>query len=151
MDSEDTSVLYFNSSTEIYNVFDNFTPFPCEIQLDDKTWPSSEHYFQAQKSTDPAVVESVRAASDPIKAKMIGRTLQLRSDWEEIKTDIMYKAVKAKFSQHPDLQEILLGTGNRTITEHARDRIWGDGGDGSGENRLGKILVRVRTEIREES
>jgi ribA/ribD-fused uncharacterized protein len=65
------------------------------------------------------------------------------------KDRIMHEAVLAKFSQHADLKEILLGTGDATIVEHTgNDRYWGDGGDGSGKNKLGQILMRVREELR---
>jgi N-glycosidase YbiA len=61
----------------------------------------------------------------------------------------MHEAVLAKFTQHADPREILLGTGDAAIVEHTEnDRYWGDGGDGSGRNRLGVILVRVREELR---
>jgi ribA/ribD-fused uncharacterized protein len=61
----------------------------------------------------------------------------------------MRDAVLAKFTQHPELQEILLATGDRKIFEHtATDDFWGDGGDGSGRNQLGQILMRVRAELR---
>jgi ribA/ribD-fused uncharacterized protein len=61
----------------------------------------------------------------------------------------MYEAVLTKFTQYADLREILLGTGDAKIVEHAeKDHYWGDGGDGSGQNRLGQILMRVREELR---
>jgi ribA/ribD-fused uncharacterized protein len=61
----------------------------------------------------------------------------------------MQEAVIAKFTQDSDLREILLGTGDAKIVEFtARHTYWGDGGDGSGKNRLGQILMRVRKELR---
>ncbi len=61
----------------------------------------------------------------------------------------MHEAVLTKFTQHADLREILLGTGDAVIVEHtANDSYWGDGGDGSGKNKLGQILMRVRDELR---
>ena len=61
----------------------------------------------------------------------------------------MHEAVLAKFTQHADLREILLGTGDAKIVEHTEnDAYWGDGGDGSGKNMLGQILMRVREELR---
>ena len=62
----------------------------------------------------------------------------------------MHKAVLAKFTQHAGLRQILLATGNAAIVEHTRnDHYWADGGDGSGKNRLGEILMRVREELRQ--
>jgi ribA/ribD-fused uncharacterized protein len=61
----------------------------------------------------------------------------------------MLEAVRAKFTQHDGLKAILLGTGDARIVEHTtNDAYWGDGGDGSGENRLGQILMHVREELR---
>jgi N-glycosidase YbiA len=73
----------------------------------------------------------------------------MRPDWEKIKDEIMYKGVFAKFSQRPKLRQILLDTGDAELVEHTNnDSYWGDGGDGSGENKLGKILQQVRAELK---
>jgi N-glycosidase YbiA len=62
----------------------------------------------------------------------------------------MHEAVLAKFNQHVDLRETLLATGDSTIIEHTEnDAYWGDGSDGSGKNRLGEILMRVREVLRQ--
>jgi hypothetical protein len=61
----------------------------------------------------------------------------------------MLEAVRAKFTQHDDLKAILLGTGDAKLVEHTEnDSYWGDGGDGSGKNRLGQLLMQLRTELR---
>ena len=84
-------------------------------------------------------------------AKRLGRSHKqpLRKDWESVKDAVMREAVLAKFEQHEDLRAILLGTGDALLVEHtANDSYWGDGGDGSGLNRLGHILMQVRAELR---
>jgi N-glycosidase YbiA len=69
---------------------------------------------------------------------------------QAVKDSIMHEAVVAKFNQHADLRETLLATGDSTIVEHTtRDAYWGDGGDSSGENWLGEILMRVRELLRQ--
>jgi len=79
------------------------------------------------------------------------RKRPLRRDWEKVKDNIMREAVLAKFTQHEDLRAILLGTGDARLVEHTvNDSYWGDGGDGSGRNRLGEILMSVREELRSE-
>ncbi len=61
----------------------------------------------------------------------------------------MTDAVRAKFTQHDELRALLLATGDAKIVEHTvNDSYWGDGGDGSGRNMLGQILMRVREELR---
>jgi ribA/ribD-fused uncharacterized protein len=58
------------------------------------------------------------------------------------------QAVRASFGQHAELGEILLHTGDAMIVEHTeKDAYWGDGGDGSGKNMLGRILMEVRDEL----
>ena len=86
-----------------------------------------------------------------MNAARMGRSRKrpLRKDWESVKDSIMHEAVLAKFTQHADLREILLATDENKIVEHTKnDDYWGDGGDGSGRNRLGEILMRVREELR---
>jgi ribA/ribD-fused uncharacterized protein len=132
-----------------YGCFSNFSPHP--ITLKGKIWPTSEHYFQAQKFAGTPDEEEVRQAKSPLIAARMGRSRKrpLREDWESLKDQIMHEAVLAKFTRHADLRETLLGTGDATIIEHTEnDRYWGDGGDGSGKNMLGVILMRVRDELR---
>ena len=77
------------------------------------------------------------------------RKRPLRRDWEGVKEQVMLDALRAKFTQHDELKAVLLGTGDAMLVEHTeRDSYWGDGGDGSGKNRLGRLLMRVREELR---
>ena len=142
-------VINFYSVGDEYGCFSNFSPHP--IRLKGKNWPTSEHYFQAQKFDGTPDEEEVRQANSPMMAARMGRSRKrpLRKDWESVKDSIMHAAVRAKFTQHADLREILLATGDVVIVEHTEnDAYWGDGGDGSGQNRLGQILMRVREELR---
>jgi ribA/ribD-fused uncharacterized protein len=79
------------------------------------------------------------------------RKFPLRRDWESVKEDIMRQALRAKFTQHPELRELLLATGDAKLVEHTNnDRYWGDGGDGSGRNRLGLLLMELRAQLQAE-
>jgi ribA/ribD-fused uncharacterized protein len=141
--------IHFYHLNEPYGEFSNFARFA--IKLDGKTWPTSEHYFQAMKFLDDANREEVRTAKTPRIAADMGRDRKrpLRKDWELVKDDIMRKAVRAKFTQHDDLKKLLLDTGDAKLVEHTeRDSYWGDGGDGSGRNMLGIILMQIRNELR---
>ena len=86
-----------------------------------------------------------------MKAALIGRdrSRPLRADWESVKDAVMRDALRAKFTQHPDLREKLLSTGDALLIEHTRnDSYCGDGGDGSGKNRLGgSILAQVFSQL----
>jgi ribA/ribD-fused uncharacterized protein len=140
--------INFYSVSEAYGCFSNFAPHP--IRLAGKTWPTSEHYFQARKFIGTPDEEEVRQAKSPMIAARMGRSRKrpLRKDWESVKDSIMHEAVLAKFTQHDDLREILLATGDAKIVEHTEnDNYWGDGGDGHGKNKLGQILMRVRKEL----
>ena len=71
-------------------------------------------------------------------------------NWDDKKDNVMFEALRAKFTQHPELGQMLRDTGNAKIIEHTEnDAYWGDGGDGKGKNKLGKILMKVREELRE--
>lgn len=142
-------VIYFYSTRGEYGAFSNFAAYP--IALKGKRWPTSEHYFQAQKFAGTEHEGEVRRANSPTIAARIGRDRKrpLRKDWESIKVDLMREAVRAKFRQHDDLRELLLGTGDATLVEHTtNDSYWGDGGDGRGKNMLGRILMEIREELR---
>ena len=148
---EVSDVIQFYSSSGPFGCFSNFSPH--RIWLKGKTWPTSEHYFQAQKFAGTPDEEGVGFAKSPLIAARMGRSRKrpLRKDWESVKDKLMHEAVLAKFTQHADLREILLATGGSVLVEHtANDAYWGDGGDGSGKNRLGQILMRVRGELREQ-
>jgi N-glycosidase YbiA len=142
--------IYFYSAREKpYGSFSNFSPHGFE--LDGVWWPTSEHYFQAQKFAGTPYVDRVRLAPTPMKAAEMGRDrrLPLRPDWEQVKDDVMRQAVRRKFETHADIREILLSTGNDRIVENAaRDYYWGCGADGSGQNKLGLILMEVRDALR---
>lgn len=143
-------IIRFYSVRDEYGEFSNFAAF--KIRLKGRTWPTSEHYFQAQKFENAEHRESIRLAKSPMIAARMGRDRKkrLRSDWESVKDDIIREAVSAKFSQHETLQTLLLETGDAKLIEHTtNDSYWGDGGDGSGKNRLGEILMEVREQLRE--
>ena len=92
--------------------------------------------------------------TNSLEAARFGRNreLPLRKDWEDIKDEVMRKAVLAKFSQNPDIKEILLQTGEEEIIEATTDDYyWGCGSKGTGKNMLGKILMEVRELLGEDS
>jgi N-glycosidase YbiA len=128
-------IINFYSVSDEFGEFSNFAAYP--ITLDGKLWPTSEHYFQAQKFADEQHRNEIRKTSSPMQAARMGRDRKkkLRRDWESVKDDVMHKAVLAKFSQHDSLRELLLSTGTATLVEHTEnDSYWGDGGHGSGNS-----------------
>jgi ribA/ribD-fused uncharacterized protein len=142
--------INFYSTKDEYGCFSNFAKAPIEVE--DKIWRTSEHYFQAQKFPDsPEYQERIRTTPSPMVAARLGRSrsVPIRKDWESAKDDIMREAVRMKFSQNADMLKLLLSTGDALLVEHTKnDRYWGDGGDGRGRNMLGKILMEIRDELR---
>lgn len=140
--------IKFYRTGDPYGEFSNFAAF--SFRIDDIEWPTTEHFFQAQKFAGTEHEDAVRLAHSPMAAAQMGRdrSRPLRADWETVKDDIMRRAVFAKFSQHPALKSLLLSTGDAQIIEHTKnDSYWGDGGDGRGRNMLGQILMEVRSKL----
>ena len=126
-----------------YRFLSNF--YCCTLTYNGVTYQNSEAAFQAQKVTD----EDYRlkfANLNPSEAKKLGRHVPLRSDWEEIKDNIMFEIVLAKFASNSELQEKLLETGCEELVEGNTwgDMYWGKV-NGVGQNKLGQILMHVRT------
>ncbi|RKG89489.1 NADAR family protein [Corallococcus terminator] len=142
-------VIHFYSVTDDYGWCSNFAPYPIEAR--GKTWPTTEHYFQAQKFQDAKDQEEIRRANSPMLAARMGRDRKrkLRRDWESVKVAVMREALQAKFTQHEDLARLLQATGDAKLVEHTEnDDYWGDGGDGSGGNMLGRLLMELRESSR---
>ncbi len=140
--------IYFYKIGDDYGCFSNFAHYGFE--LDGKIWMTSEHYFQAQKFSGTKYEEIIRLLDNPMQAAEMGRDrrLPLRKDWEEVKDEIMRKAVYAKFSQNNEIRDILIGTFPDNIIEKtSNDYYWGCGKDFSGKNMLGKILMEVRSTL----
>ena len=141
--------IEFYSTKGDYGAFSNFSAHGFE--LDGRWWPTSEHYFQAQKFAGTEFEEEILLTTSPMIAARMGRDRKkpLRADWEQVKDEVMRRAVLAKFTQHAELRATLLATGDALLVEHTRnDSYWGDGGDGRGRNMLGQLLVSVREELR---
>ena len=141
--------IYFYAARDAYGCFSNFSDHG--ITLGDGFWPTTEHYFQAQKFLGTPHVEVIRRAKTPNDAARLGRqrTRPLRADWESVKDDVMRGAIRAKFTQHDDCRRELLGTGDAPLVEKTTgDCYWGCGTNGDGKNMLGKILVELRAELR---
>ena len=156
-------IRYFERDRDTYGFLSHF--WVAEITIDGEVWPTVEHYYQSQKSDDPAYRKAIRQASSPGMAKRyaappgaprrIGRQSWFRkhgsvprSDWHDVKLDIMRRADWAKFSQHPDLAARLIATGDRELVEDAEtEPFWGVGPDGAGLNWAGRILMEIRSRL----
>jgi N-glycosidase YbiA len=156
----DNRILFFGRDRAAFGFLSNFYPAP--IELDGESWATVEHYYQAQKSSDPAYRAEIRNTASPARAKQLAaapdapRRISKRSwfrktgtaprpDWNEVRLNIMRRAIAAKFTQHSDLARGLLATDTAALVEDSRqDAFWGTGADGRGPNWTGRILMEVR-------
>ena len=129
-----------------YFFLSNF--YPCRV--DD--FPTAEHAYQANKTDNPSIRQEIRRASSPGAAKRLAhkRLARATSAFYAHKTDIMLSVVRKKFGQNSELAGRLLETGDAELIEANgwKDRFWGTDLNLVGENNLGKILMKVRDEIR---
>lgn len=117
---------------------------------------SLEHKYQAAKTYIPAEIDKIKAAKTPGKAKRLGRTVELRKDWEGLKVVIMWTLLEEKF-KNPNLRASLLATGDKKLVEGNlwHDNFWGDCHCDRtnciitpGWNILGKLLMSLRKKLR---
>ena len=103
------------------------------------------------KFDDADYRDKIRTTPSPTIAARLGRSrkLPIRPDWEEAKDEVMYRALFAKFQAYADLRELLLSTGDDELVEQtSNDYYWGCGTERTGKNMLGKLLMRLRAELR---
>lgn len=136
-----------------YRWLSNF--WSCPIDWKGEVYPSVEHAYQASKFTSPDARRVIRQASTPGMAKRFGKNIKNyervpEKYWDGIKLDVMLELVRRKFAI-PEFKKLLLATGNQELQEGNRwgDTFWGvDLRTGKGENHLGKIIMRVREELK---
>lgn len=129
-----------------YYFLSNF--YPCRVEYQRIVYPSVEHGFQACKSLRRSDRKRISKLKTAAAAKRAGRKLELRIDWERMKEVIMYNFLTQKF-RIPELKEKLLATSNAKLIEGNwwGDTYWGMC-DGKGKNRLGKLLMEIRRNLR---
>lgn len=148
--SEDTNAIYF-SRTDFEEVFGTYSNHP--FHLEEREWPTVEHYFQAMKFEKPEQQEKIRSAGTPKQARKFGRSrfARIRKDWKKVKVVFMTRAVYTKCRAHPEIADKLLATGESRLVENSLyDYYWGCGRDRRGENKYGEVLTNVRKKLKEE-
>lgn len=137
-----------------YYFLSNF--YSCKFYYDGILYNNSEAAFQAQKN-DSIAIRYLYSDANPSVAKKMGRNCVLRSDWEKVKDKIMYEVVKAKFEQNEDLKKLLLSTKDEQLVEGTtwHDNYWGNCtcdrcASIKGKNQLGKTLMKIREEFKNE-
>lgn len=146
--------MVIDSFTGDYFFLSNFF-YPCPTLYDFDVYPSSEHAYQAAKSKDPEVRNQIKGCATCREAKKMGRKIKLRPNWDAMKIDVMEKVLRSKFSTYGYRQADLLRTGSAELIEGNdwNDTFWGmvkENGIWVGENHLGKLLMKIRDERRNE-
>lgn len=131
-----------------YRFLSNF--WPCKILYKDHTYISTEHAYQAAKAINKEDHDYVANAKTAAATKKAGRNVTVRNDWDQVKDQVMLDVVRLKF-QIPELREALLETMDAELIEGNTwgDTYWGVCG-GIGQNKLGKILMQIRAEYKQE-
>lgn len=148
-----SEILFYRANEKPYGPFSNLFRRP--VVFEGIEFPTSEHAYQAGKARKPEVREWILSAPTPSLAAMAAHGLYVWDvvpDWAKIKFDRMRSVLRAKFSQHPDLCELLLSTGDSRLveagtTDNAVNRLWGEV-NGKGQNMLGIMLMELRDELR---
>lgn len=138
-----------------YRWLSNFYPSPI-TDANGTVWPTVEHYYQAMKSTTAEDARLIHAAVRPGDAKRAGRSIIIRSDWEQIKDGVMMWALATKFAPGTEFAQLLLDTRTMQLIEgnEWHDNYWGNCRCGAanclapGRNVLGEMLMDVRDTLR---
>ena len=118
------------------------------VEMDGHIYTTVEHAYQAAKTLDEEERQKIRSCLTPHEAKQLGQKIELRTDWEDIKLNVMEELIRQKFTVHETLKEALLLTEGYELEE---TNTWGDTYwgvcNGIGENHLGRLLMKIRDEL----
>ena len=151
--SRQVDISFYRSNEKPYGAFSNL--FRRSMVFEGREYPTAEHAYQAGKARKEEVREWILSAPTPSLVAMAAHglyTWDINPDWSKTKFDRMRDVLLAKFSQHEDLKQLLLSTGNSRLVEVGRtdnlvNRTWGEV-KGKGLNMLGVLLMEVREQIR---
>lgn len=149
-------IQFYRASEKPYGAFSNL--YRCQVEFEGETFPTSEHAYQAGKARKQEVREWLMAAPSPALLAMAAHGLyywDVAPGWSKSKFDRMRGVLMAKFTQHAELRELLLSTGEARLVEvgtadNEVNRLWGEV-NGSGRNMLGVLLMEVREQLRKEA
>lgn len=147
-------IHFYRASERPYGAFSNL--YRRDFEFEGVRYPTSEHAYQAGKPRKAAVRAWILAAPSPALLAMAAHGLyywDIAPGWSRTKFDRMRRVLLAKFQQHADLKELLLGTGGVRLVETATvdnevNRLWGEV-NGVGKNMLGTLLMEVRDHLRD--
>ncbi len=146
-------IRFYRASEKPYGAFSNL--YRREIEFEGERFATSEHAYQAGKPRKPEVKAWLMAAPSPSLLAMAAHGLyywDVSPGWSQKKFDRMRGVLRAKFTQHQDLRDLLLSTGTARLIETATvdnevNRLWGEV-NGKGKNMLGELLMELRAQLR---
>jgi len=147
-------VRFYRASEKPFGAFSNL--YRRDVVFEGEVFATSEHAYQAGKARKPAVRKWLMDAPSPALLAMAAHGLyywDVAPGWSTTKFDRMRAVLRAKFTQHPDLRDLLLATGDARLVESATvdnevNRLWGEV-NGVGRNMLGVLLMELRAELRD--
>ena len=149
-------VAFYSANSPLSNFY--HAPF----DIDGQHFPHVEQYLQYHKALvaeNPKLAQKIRSTSSPVQCKRLGDSIaDLPQTWIPQACDLLAKANEAKFSQNEHARNFLLQTGNATLAEATRDKLWGAGlplkdsslavkNKWTGQNKFGSILMNVRSKL----
>ncbi len=155
-EADQSEIHFYRANEKPYGAFSNLCRRP--VVFEGREYPTSEHAYQAGKAVKESVREWILSAPSPALVAMAAHglyTWDIAPDWSKVKFDRMRRVLRAKFTQHQDLRDLLLSTGDARLVESAKtdnpvNRLWGEV-NGKGKNMLGVLLMELRSELRSES
>jgi ribA/ribD-fused uncharacterized protein len=155
-----TGLRAITSFTGPYRFLSNF--YPRLLTIDSVHYATAEHAFQAAKAVFPEDRTRIIQASTPGIAKRIGKSIQLRHGWEDVKIDVLKNILRAKFVKYAPMSTMINPLAKQLIDTYPADLVegntWHDNEWGNctcprcsnkaGQNLLGRLLMKVRLEIR---
>jgi ribA/ribD-fused uncharacterized protein len=151
----DLEIRFYRASEKPFGAFSNLYRRP--VEFEGEVFLTSEHAYQAGKARKPEVRAWVLSAPSPALVAMAAHGLyywDIAPGWSRTKFDRMRSVLRAKFTQHDDLRQLLLSTGDARLVESATvdnevNRLWGEV-NGEGRNMLGELLMELRAQLRQE-
>ncbi len=155
-DGQGAEIAFYRANEQPYGALSNL--YKRSIIFEGAEFPTAEHAYQAGKAVREKVRKWLLNAPTPALLAMAAHglyTWDVVPNWSEIKYERMHRVLYAKFSQHPDLKQLLLETGSARLVERGRvanavNKTWGEV-NGKGLNMLGRLLMEVRSQLQAEA
>lgn len=141
--------IKFYKTKEPYGFMSNY--YKSRMFFNGRWWNWSEAPYQAAKTNVQSEIDEMWSAPKANDTRLLGQKVTMRSDWDQVKRQIMKEVCTAKFLQHSELRRQLMETGTEELIEDSPvDWYWGCGKDGTGKNVLGEVLMEIRQELKGE-